>query len=189
MPEARDLPMLRWGDDLRRARDARRSLRAQLAIGAAGIALLGFTVAQKPLPRLVWNVSASAPIGLYGIMPGAALSLGDMVVAWTPISVRELAASRRYVPANVPLIKRVAAVPDDFVCAIGERIVVNGSPVAVRSVHDGEGRPMPWWKGCRALRPRDYLLLMDAPASFDGRYFGPVSARDIIGKAVPLWVR
>lgn len=189
MPEARDLPLLRWGDELRRARRARRRLRARLAIGAAGVGFLGLTVAQKPLPRLVWNVSASAPIGLYGVMPGAASRHGDMVVAWTPFRVRELAARRRYLPANVPLLKRVAAVPDDFVCAIGERIVVNGSPVAVRSVHDGEGRPMPWWKGCRELKSREYLLLMDATASFDGRYFGPVGARDIVGKAVPLWVR
>lgn len=189
MPEARDLPLLRWGDELRRARMKRRRLRAQLAIGAAGIGLLGFTVVDKPLPRLVWNVSASAPVGLYGVMPGAPLRLGDMVVAWTPIGVRELAARRHYLPANVPLVKRVAAVPDDFVCAIGEQMVVNGSLIAVRSVRDGRGRPMPWWTGCRALKSREYLLLTDAPASFDGRYFGPVGARDIVGKAVPLWVR
>lgn len=189
MPEARDLPLLRWGDELRRARMKCRRLRAQLAIGAAGIALLGLTVAQKPPPRLVWNVSASAPIGLYGVMPGAELRPGDMVVAWTPIGVRELAARRRYVPANVPLVKRVAAVPGDFVCAIGEQMVVNGSSIAVRSVRDGRGRPMPWWTGCRALKRSEYLLLMDAPASFDGRYFGPVDTRDIIGNAVPLWAR
>lgn len=189
MSEARNLPLLRWGDELRRARMKRRRLRAKLAIGAAGIALLGFTAVQKPLPRLVWNVSASAPVGLYGIMPGAPLRLGDMVVAWTPIGARELAARRHYVPANVPLVKRVAAIPDDFVCAIGERIAVNGSPVAVRLARDAEARRMPRWTGCRALRPREYLLLMDMPASFDGRYFGPVGARDIIGKAVPLWVR
>jgi type IV secretory pathway protease TraF len=30
---------------------------------------------------------------------------------------------------------------------------------------------------------------MDAPGSFDGRYFGPVPRSSIIGKATPLWVR
>lgn len=32
------------------------------------------------------------------------------------------------------------------------------------------------------------LLLMDGPASFDGRYFGPTERRHIIGKAHPIWL-
>ena len=52
------------------------------------------------------------------------------------------------------------------------------------------GRTMPWWEGCEGLLPGRYFLLMDhVPASFDGRYFGPVDEADIIGKATPLWVR
>jgi type IV secretory pathway protease TraF len=30
---------------------------------------------------------------------------------------------------------------------------------------------------------------MDAPASFDGRYFGVTEGRDIVGKARLLWAR
>ena len=48
---------------------------------------------------------------------------------------------------------------------------------------------MPWWRGCRRLKRHEYLLLNDAPRSFDSRYFGPVNASAIIGKAVPLWLR
>jgi type IV secretory pathway protease TraF len=33
------------------------------------------------------------------------------------------------------------------------------------------------------------LLLTDDPASFDGRYFGPVASQTVVGKAVPLWLR
>jgi type IV secretory pathway protease TraF len=32
-----------------------------------------------------------------------------MVLATTPTSVRQLAAARRYIPAGVPLLKRIAA--------------------------------------------------------------------------------
>ncbi|HEX9931474.1 MAG TPA: S26 family signal peptidase [Allosphingosinicella sp.] len=49
---------------------------------------------------------------------------------------------------------------------------------------------MPWWTGCQRLLAGEYLLLMGGnPASFDGRYFGPVSSRQIVGKAVLLWAR
>lgn len=34
-----------------------------------------------PAPRLVWNATASAPIGLYGVLPGVAPARGEMVIA------------------------------------------------------------------------------------------------------------
>jgi type IV secretory pathway protease TraF len=33
------------------------------------------------------------------------------------------------------------------------------------------------------------LLMPGVPASFDGRYFGPIRASAVIGKLVPLWTR
>src|SRR3546814_3916967 len=72
----------RWGDALRAAKARRRSLRRHaLAIGA-GIACLAATVALPPRPRLVWNASASAPIGLYVVTPPDRIGVGDMVIAW-----------------------------------------------------------------------------------------------------------
>jgi conjugative transfer signal peptidase TraF len=143
-----------------------------------------------PAPRLVWNASASAPIGLYWVRPGAAIARGDMVIARTPVAVRHLAAVRHYIPENVPLVKRVAAIAGDRVCAIGSVLSVNGNRVASRLLRDGQGRPMPWWRGCRSLGPDDYLLLMEeTPASFDGRYFGITGRADIVGKAHLIWAR
>jgi type IV secretory pathway protease TraF len=115
---------------------------------------------------------------------------GDMVIARTPLSVRALAAGRHYIPANVPLVKRVAGVPGDRVCAAGVTITVNGRPLAARRASDRLGRPLPWWTGCRTLRDGALLLVMaDTPDSFDGRYFGPTSPSDVIGKATLLWRR
>lgn len=167
-----------------------RRLRSRaVAIGALAAALT-VTIAVPPRPLLVWNASASAPIGLYAVGTAGDLDAGDMVVARMPSRLRPLAARRRYIPINVPLVKRVAGVPGDTVCAIGAVISVNGRHVAVRQRSDGAGRPMPWWKGCVTLRHGTVFLLMTGtPASFDGRYFGPTARTDIIGKASLIWLR
>ena len=193
MTKRRDLPLFAHAqaqrDALRIARLRRVRLCRRFAVGAAGIALIGTTIAAPPLPRLVWNASASAPLGLYAVTPGAPLARGDMVIAWAPSGPRRLAAERHYLPINVPLVKRVRAVPGDRICAIDRAITVEGRRVAERRPHDAVGRPMPWWRGCMVLKNGSLLLLNDAPASFDGRYFGPTRAADVIGKAIPLWAR
>lgn len=163
--------------------------RWQIALLGLGIAGLAATIAVPPCPRLLWNASASAPVGLYRISPVGVLERGEIVVAQVPARVRRLAAERRYVPMNVPLVKRVAALPGDRVCALGSRLLVNGRAVAVRRATDGRRRPMPRWRGCFTLGDGRLLLLMDDPASFDGRYFGPTLSTEVIGRAQLLWRR
>lgn len=185
-----DLPLLAWGDQLRTDKRKRRRLGRRIAITGAGIAILGLTMAVPPSPRLVWNASASAPVGLYAVTPGSEVDPGDMVIARLPGPWRTLSASRRYLPANVPLVKHVAAGPGDEVCALGQEIFINGRWVAERFAADPRGRPMPWWSGCVRLRGHQFFLLMTrSPASFDGRYFGFTESAQIIGKARPLWTR
>lgn len=182
--------LIAFGDALRRARARRRRLLRRGLVVAAGAAALGLTIVFPPAPRLVWNTSASAPIGLYWVAPGAAVARGDMVVARVPERYRPLAAARRYLPMNVPLVKRVAAGPGEEVCALGSVVFVDGAPVADRLAIDGRGREMPRWQGCRTLKSGQFLLLMtDHPASFDGRYFGISEGSDIVGRARLLWAR
>jgi len=184
-------PLLDWDPLLARQLPRRR----QPVVIATGVGLALISLAAtldlmvKPAPRLVWNASASAPVGLWRIHPDARLRTGDMVLAHTPVSVRALAAHRHYIPSNVPLVKRIAARDGDDVCALGALIFVNGRPVAERLGRDSRDRPLPWWQGCEMLRGGRLLLLMDRPDSFDGRYFGPVDEDAIIGKATPLWLR
>jgi len=153
------------------------------------IAALGASAAMPPRPRLLWNASASAPVGLWRVLPDARAGRGDMVVVRLGEPWRGLAARRRYLPANVPLIKRVAAMPGDRICAFEAWVFVEGRLVATRRRADVAGRPLSWWHGCRTLRDGAMLLLMDDPLSFDGRYFGPTGRHAIVGKALPLWVR
>lgn len=158
-----------------------------------GIALLAgalvATIAVRPRPLLVWNASPSLPVGLYRIGPAHDLAVGEMVIANVPARYRALAAERHYLPFGVPLVKRVAAAPGDTICAIGERLSIDGRTAARRRARDGRGRCMPWWSGCTTLREGAVLLLADASASFDGRYFGSSARGEIIGTAWPLWTR
>lgn len=186
---AGDAPLLAWGDALRAAKTRRSRLRRRIAMGGVGIVVLLANAIFPLAPRLVWNASASAPVGLYAVTPGAAAEPGDMVIARVPDPFRRLAAERRYLPMNVPLVKRVAAQAGDEVCALGQEIFVNGRWTAERRLADGRGRPMPIWSGCITLHGRQLFLLMDNPASFDGRYFGATEEPDIIGKARLLWRR
>ncbi|MBY8823205.1 S26 family signal peptidase [Sphingomonas colocasiae] len=174
-----------------RAQKARRRRLVRIGCGMlCGIAALGGTIAWPPAPRLVWNASASAPVGLYLVRPGGAIAVGDMVLAWPPEGIRAIAAARGYLPLNVPLVKRVAAGPGDTICAAGRRILLEGRAIAIRRARDARGRVLPRWTGCRTLRAGDHLLLMTGhPGSFDGRYFGVSRAADIIGPARLLWRR
>jgi conjugative transfer signal peptidase TraF len=184
-----DAPLLAWGDALRAAKLRRRMLERRIALVALGAGILLASAAFPPVPRLVWNASASAPIGLYSVSPGSLAEPGDMVIARVPEPFRRLAATRRYLPMNVPLVKRVAASAGDEVCALGQEIFVNGRWTTERRLADGAGRAMPMWSGCVRLRGRQLFLLMDSPASFDGRYFGVTEGTDVIGKARLLWFR
>ena len=151
----------------------------------SGVALIGMSaIARAPL--LVWNASASTPIGLYRVTSGAP-ERGDLVLVQPSKSIAKLAAERRYLPAGVPLIKRIAAMGGDDVCAFDGAIIINGKIVARQLEADSEGRPMPRWNECRALTDDEIFLILPPTDSFDSRYFGPVPRAQVIGRLAPLW--
>lgn len=188
MIEPRDRWPARWREApiLMQATFCRNRIRiAAIALLASGLAA---TLVWPPRPLLVWNASASSPVGLYRVSPADDVARGDIVVAWAPPAARAMAAQRHYLPGNVPLVKHVAAVTGDWVCTEGDMIFVNDDLVARRLRRDPSGRPLPWWAGCRALVQGETFLLMPAgPTSFDGRYFGITQASDIVGKARLIW--
>ena len=66
---------------------------------------------------------------------------------------------------------------------------IDGVPSAAVLPADRWGRPLPSWSQCRRLRPGElFLLSVTNPASFDSRYFGPVSVAAVIGVARPVWL-
>ena len=144
-----------------------------------------------PLPRfLVWNASASVPVGLYWVRPIAQLRQGDLVVVDPPEPLATLLVDRGYLGQHIPLIKRVAALPGQIICRFGDQVLIDGRLRARARARDGLGRALSVWQGCQVLRLSEvFLLNAEHPASLDGRYFGPLPRRAILGHAVPLWTR
>ena len=146
------------------------------------------TLLWRPRPWLLWNASPSSPVGLYALTSPARLQVGDTAVAWPPMSARRVAAARYYVPLRVPLVKRVAAVAGDQVCARRGRIFINGQLAAWRKRRDPSGRLMPWWSGCiRLEHGQTFLLSQVGPHAFDGRYFGVTRTGELVARGRLLW--
>ena len=170
----------------------RSRLRARIvlaSLSACGLAALAWAAFVQPLPRLVYNPSDSVPIGWYRIGSSDALHVGAIVLTTLPPDVAALAAQRRYLPARVPLLKRVGAVAPQHVCVFDALVWIDGVPVAAVLAADRLGRPLPSWPHCRRLEAGELFLLSSTnPASFDSRYFGLVSASAVIGVAHSLWL-
>lgn len=139
-------------------------------------------------PLLVWNASASVPIGLYSVQSIGKLAVTDLVVARPPEALQGWLAKRHYLAHGVPLIKRVAALPGQRICRNGRAVTVDRIEMAQAQERDHAGRPLPVWSGCLSVAPGQvFLLNWDEPSSLDGRYFGTIPSEKLMGRAVPLW--
>jgi conjugative transfer signal peptidase TraF len=150
------------------------------------VAAVGVQLVSRPRPLLIWNSTHSAPTGLYRRSTDA-VAKNSWVLIWPPKPAAELAATRGYLPARVPMVKRVAALSGDLVCRTDDTVSINGQPKATALRADSEGRPLPQWSGCARLKDGQLLVLTRPATSFDGRYFGPISASNLVERIEPLW--
>ncbi len=150
---------------------------------------IGASIASPPAPRLLWNATASTPIGLYALRSADRLRVGDLVAVTPPEPIAGFLAESGRLPLGVPLLKHVRALAPQTVCRDGADIIVDGVSVGVARLHDDDGRDLPIWSGCRTLAEDEIFLMNVAVAdSLDGRYFGPMSMSTILGRADPLWI-
>ena len=162
--------------------------RATLAIMLIGVGTMTLQTFGDHSPLLVWNASASVPIGLYAIQPVDQLGINELVVVRPPDNLASLLANGGYLPRGVPLVKRVAALPGQTVCRVGGAVTIDTIAAGEARERDSRGRPLPVWQGCRVLADGEVFLMNPQSAdSFDGRYFGPLPAASIVGRATPLW--
>ena len=154
-------------------------------VSIMGVAIASFV----PTPlRLVWNASASVPIGLYDLAPPRHLAIGDLVAAMPDKPLSDFMVGRGYIGRNVPLMKRVMGLPGQQVCRAGDTVTVDAVPLGEALDRDRLGRPLPVWQGCQRIGDGQvFLMNPDVRDSLDGRYFGPLPARAVIGKATPLY--
>ncbi len=156
---------------------------ATIAVGA----LAGTVISDLPL-RLVWNATASAPIGFYTVAPADTLEIPELVVIAPPEPLERFMVERGYIGRGVPLLKRVLGLPGQRVCRSGATITVDNVEMGAALEHDRMGRDLPVWQGCRIIRDGElFLMNWEIRDSLDGRYFGPVPASSVIGRALPLW--
>ncbi|WP_274626392.1 S26 family signal peptidase [Arvimicrobium flavum] len=159
-------------------------------IAVTALAVIGIAAASTvdwPV-KLIWNATASAPIGFYTVEPAEALDVPELVAVVPPEPLAAFVAERGYVARGVPLLKRVLGLPGQRVCRLRSTITVNGIEIGEALERDSLGRDLPVWQGCRVIGD-DQLFLMnwELRDSLDGRYFGLIPAASVIGRAVPLW--
>lgn len=166
-----------------------RARRILLTTGAA-LGLIAASAVIRSDPFVVWNASASVPIGFYAVTPIREPNVGDLVALRPPAPLERWLVDNGYIARDAPLLKRVAALSGAEVCREGTTIRIDGSATAEARERDRLGRNLPVWRGCRRLRDGEvFFLNAHEPVSLDGRYFGPLGTDTIIGRATPLWTR
>ncbi|WP_420894692.1 S26 family signal peptidase [Sphingomonas paucimobilis] len=152
---------------------------------AMGVAIAVFI----PTPtKLIWNATASAPIGFYTVAPAERIEVPELVAMMPPEPLADFMVERGYVGRGVPLLKRVLGLPGQRVCRSGRMITVDGVEMGDAQERDRMGRDLPVWQGCRVIGDGEiFLMNWEVGDSLDGRYFGPIPASSVIGRALPLW--
>ena len=138
----------------------------------------GLLIDRVPPPALV-NESPSLARGVYLRDWGGAAARGAVVAFAQPPMARGY-LERHGMPADVLLLKRVAAVGGDAVCEADGLLRTPERTVRVRE-RDRAGLGLPRWSGCRTLGAGELFVLGDTETSFDSRYFGPVRVEQLTG--------
>nr|WP_083332539.1 S26 family signal peptidase [Hyphomonas sp. Mor2] len=151
-----------------------------LAVFVASLSLV--SIIWNPQKRLIWNRTASAPIGLYWLNDDP-YEKGDWVIVSASSAAAKWAQRQGFVGQDWPLLKRVAAISGDEICRHSASVSINNHAVASAKNHDNRGRELPVWSGCVTLKAHEVFLLNEHPDSLDGRYFGPTQKADLMGRA------
>jgi conjugative transfer signal peptidase TraF len=162
--------------------------RRTLAVTALALLTIGATSAVDAPTKLIWNATASTPVGLYTVEPADTLDVPELVAVMPPEPLERFMVERGYVGRGVPLLKRVLGVAGQRVCRLRSTITVDGIEMGEALAHDRLGRDLPVWQGCRVIGDDEiFLMNWEVRDSLDGRYFGPIPASSVIGRAIALW--
>ncbi len=192
-----------------------RRLALLLLLGAAlGFALSALGNLLMTSLGLYFNTSDSLPYGLYqatyrsdlkvgffgleaqGTVQPLVLTRGDLVLVCLPPSVAAVARERNYVNSGkcaantAPVGKHIVAQAGDLVAVDAMGVVVNGQllPQSAPVAQDASGAlmPRPQVPLPYQLRAGEYWVLNAKANSFDSRYFGVVTATEVIATLQPL---
>lgn len=126
------------------------------------------------------NISPSLPLGLYRLHPVVRpLTRGTLVIVHVP----------GWSARTVPFLKPVAAVAGEWVCRVGQALVIHGEDYGpVYDVWRGEPLPSAVAEDTCVVVPPGYVFLATkALSSLDSRYYGSIAVEQIAATATPLW--
>lgn len=148
--------------------------------------LLPVVAGAMPTLALV-NETRSLPRGLYLRRFGEEIRRGATAAANQPEAARGYLGSLA-APADMLLLKRVAAIGGDLVCSTDGRVSTPAGDVGVLA-QDRRGAVLKAWTDCRRLEADEVFLLGETEDSFDSRYFGPVNRSELRGafRVVVTW--
>ncbi|MDL2264086.1 S26 family signal peptidase [Synergistaceae bacterium OttesenSCG-928-I11] len=140
------------------------------------------------------NRSASLPGYIYKLTPitlDEPLKHGDCVAIdlkkfHNPVIAQ--GAERGYVNFREPMLKRIGALPGEFVALGKDVLIVNDEfiPLTIASA-DSNGGTLTAWPTPLVLSADCYWLVSDPIRGFDSRYFGPVSRFAFTHKAIVIF--
>jgi conjugative transfer signal peptidase TraF len=165
-----------------------------LVVVCIGAAIVAAVITAGLAGGLRINLTPSYALGVWRIVPlDREPVAGDLVFLCPPRTAAfALALERGYMRRGLcpgwitPLIKTVAALPGQHI-AVGVMVSIDGRPVPHSTVRglDAEGRSLRAWPG-GVVPPGHLILHSDFRGSYDSRYFGPVPADGLLGRAAPV---
>ena len=152
-----------------------------LYAAACGVALAALASLASGPPPFLLNDSPSEPLGLYA-RSSASPRPGAIIAFRAPPAAFPYADRRMPYLRSRPLLKAIVATANDVVCTRAGVLRVNGVRFGVVASADGEGRPLPQWRGCRRLAADEVFVFSGRIRnSFDSRYYGPVNRAAVLG--------
>ena len=161
----------------------------QLSIVVILLFLAGLVLQVMQIPFYL-NLSDSEPWGLYRLTKFTGhLDKGELIIMKVPVQARPYVYGRGWLPKGRLLLKNVGALTGDQVTITNDKISINQKDIGPVFQQDHQGKPLPKLRGSFRIQPGYFLPLATAiPNSFDGRYFGPVPLRLIVGEAIPVLI-
>src|ERR1700739_3635208 len=167
---------------------------APILFGCVSGMFLGILVAGASGFRV--NTTPSVPLGIYRYTDRSDAPFA----AICPTGLAEkLSVERGYRPighgcpdGRVPMLKPVTARPGDTITVTAHAVFLNHCLLKNSTIYsfDGHKRPMPHLaQGDYAVQPGTFWSISSYnPQSFDSRYFGAISQKEVVSHAVPVFL-
>jgi conjugative transfer signal peptidase TraF len=167
-------------------------MKAKHVVGGATV----FLTCLSALTPVLWhlgmrvNLSRSEPIGLYWMQPyqeGGVIRKGDLVEFCPAIQQSDypFTLNGPCEGGTLPFLKTVIGVPGDLVQASDEGLRINRQSIAdsqPKARSKSQQVALPHWQGEKRLGQDEYWVYGsgDPKNSFDSRYYGPITTKQII---------